>query len=73
MVGPQDHDQGEPRGSVAVVLVNRVKPLHMTLLELGMVSFRMVLLLRPAEIQPSFRRFVLNTTVVCYNVASIRL
>ncbi len=44
--------------SMTISLVNGVNPLQTTLLELGIVSGRVALLLRSAEIQPSFGRFV---------------
>ena len=40
-----------------------VNPLQTTLLELGIVSGRVALLLRSAEIQPVFDRFVTHTRV----------
>ena len=46
--------------SMAISLVNGVNPLQTTLLELGIVSGRVALLLRSAEIQPVFGRFVPN-------------
>ena len=45
---------------MTISLVNGVNPLQTTLLELGIVSGRVALLLRSAEIQPVFGRFVLN-------------
>lgn len=45
---------------MTISLVNGVNPLQTTLLELGIVSGRVALLLRSAEIQPVFRRFVLE-------------
>ena len=47
--------------SMTISLVNGVNPLQTTLLELGIVSGRVALLLRSAEIQPLFGRFVSNT------------
>lgn len=44
--------------SMTISLVNGVNPLQTTLLELGIVSGRVALLLRSAEIQPVFGRFV---------------
>ena len=46
---------------MTISLVNGVNPLQTTLLELGIVSGRVALLLRSAEIQPLFGRFVSNT------------
>ena len=46
--------------------VTGVNPLQTTLLELGIVSGRVALLLRSAEIQPVFDRFVTDTSSVCY-------
>ncbi len=43
---------------MTIPLVNGVNPLQTTLLELGIVSGRVALLLRSAEIQPVFGRFV---------------
>jgi hypothetical protein len=43
---------------MTISLVNGVNPLQTTLLELGIVSGRVALLLRSAEIQPVFGRFV---------------
>jgi hypothetical protein len=43
---------------MTISLVNGVNPLQTTLLELGIVSSRVALLLRSAEIQPVFGRFV---------------
>ena len=40
-----------------------VNPLQTTLLELGIVSGRVALLLRSAEIQPVFPRFVIELTL----------
>jgi hypothetical protein len=45
---------------MTISLVNGVNPLQTTLIELGIVSGRVALLLRSAEIQPLFGRFVLN-------------
>ena len=45
---------------MTILLVNGVNPLQTTLLELGIVSIRVALLLRCAEIQPGFGRFVMN-------------
>jgi hypothetical protein len=45
---------------MTISIVNGVNPLQTTLLELGIVSIRVALLLRCAEIQPVFGRFVLN-------------
>ena len=45
--------------SMTIPFVNGVNPLQTTLLELGIVSSRVALLLRSAEIQPVFGRFVL--------------
>jgi len=42
---------------MTIPLVNGVNPLQTTLLELGIVSGRVALLLRSAEIQPVFGRF----------------
>lgn len=44
--------------SMTISFVNGVNPLQTTLLELGIVSGRVALLLRSAEIQPMFGRFV---------------
>ena len=44
--------------SMTISLVNGVNPLQTTLLERGIVSGRVALLLRSAEIQPLFGRFV---------------
>ena len=44
--------------SMTIPIVNGVNPLQTTLLELGIVSGRVALLLRSAEIQPLFGRFV---------------
>ena len=41
-----------------ITFVTGVNPLQTTLLELGIVSGRVALLLRSAEIQPVFDRFV---------------
>ena len=46
--------------SMLIPLVIGVNPLQTTLFELGIVSGRVVLLLRSAEIQPVFVRFVPN-------------
>ncbi len=43
---------------MTISLVNGVNPLQTTLIELGIVSGRVALLLRSAEIQPVFERFV---------------
>ena len=43
---------------MAIPNVFGVNPLHTTLIELGIVSGRVALLLRSAEIQPVFERFV---------------
>jgi hypothetical protein len=45
---------------MTISIVNGVNPLQTTLLELGIVSIRVAVLLRCAEIQPGFGRFVLN-------------
>jgi hypothetical protein len=45
---------------MTIPLVNGVNPLQTTLTELGIVSGRVALLLRSAEIQPVFVRFVLR-------------
>ena len=45
---------------MTIPLVNGVNPLQTTLTELGIVSGRVALLLRSAEIQPVFVRFVLE-------------
>jgi hypothetical protein len=45
---------------MTISIVNGVNPLQTTLLELGIVSGRVALLLRSAEIQPVFGRFSLN-------------
>ena len=42
---------------MTISIVNGVNPLQTTLLELGIVSGRVALLLRSAEIQPVFGRF----------------
>ncbi len=47
--------------SMLIPLVIGVNPLQTTLFELGIVSGRVVLLLRSAEIQPVFVRFVPNS------------
>ena len=44
--------------SMKIPFVTGVNPLQTTLLELGIVSGRVALLLRSAEIQPVFDRFV---------------
>ena len=49
---------------MTISLVNGVNPLQTTLLELGIVSGRVALLLRSAEIQPVFGRFVPNGTAI---------
>ena len=46
---------------MTISIINGVNPLQTTLLELGIVSGRVALLLRSAEIQPLFGRFVSNT------------
>ena len=46
--------------SMEIPLVIGVNPLQTTLFELGIVSGRVVLLLRSAEIQPVFVRFVIE-------------
>lgn len=46
--------------SMTIPIVNGVNPLQTTLLELGIVSGRVALLLRSAEIQPVFGRFSMN-------------
>ncbi len=46
--------------SMTTPIVNGVNPLQTTLLELGIVSGRVALLLRSAEIQPVFGRFSMN-------------
>lgn len=46
--------------SMTIPIVNGVNPLQTTLLELGIVSGRVALLLRSAEIQPVFGRFSTN-------------
>jgi len=51
--------------SMTIPIVNGVNPLQTTLLELGIVSGRVALLLRSAEIQPVFGRFSLNG--VCHS------
>ena len=43
--------------SMTIPIVNGVNPLQTTLFELGIVSGRVALLLRSAEIQPGFVRF----------------
>ena len=45
---------------MTISIVNGVNPLQTTLLELGIVSGRVALLLRSAEIQPVFGRFSMN-------------
>lgn len=45
---------------MTIPIVNGVNPLQTTLLELGIVSGRVALLPRSAEIQPVFGRFVYN-------------
>ncbi len=45
---------------MTIPIVNGVNPLQTTLLELGIVSGRVALLLRSAEIQPVFGRFSMN-------------
>ncbi len=45
---------------MSISIVNGVNPLQTTLLELGIVSGRVALLLRSAEIQPVFGRFSMN-------------
>ena len=45
---------------MTIPLVIGVNPLQTTLLELGIVSGRVALLLRSAEIQPVFGRFSMN-------------
>ena len=42
---------------MTISIINGVNPLQTTLLELGIVSGRVALLLRSAEIQPLFVRF----------------
>ena len=42
---------------MTISIINGVNPLQTTLLELGIVSGRVALLLRSAEIQPVFGRF----------------
>jgi hypothetical protein len=49
-----------PGPSMEIPLVIGVNPLQTTLFELGIVSGRVVLLLRSAEIQPVFVRFVIE-------------
>ena len=49
--------------SMTISLVNGVNPLQTTLLELGIVSGRVALLLRSAEIQPLFVRFVKQSII----------
>ena len=46
--------------SMTISIDDGVNPLQTTLLELGIVSGRVALLLRSAEIQPVFGRFVTN-------------
>jgi len=68
--------------SMTISLVNGVNPLQTTLLELGIVSGRVALLLRSAEIQPVFGRFVTewqchsppiqNSLAVCYRAGLVR-
>ena len=63
--------------SMTIPLVNGVNPLQTTLLELGIVSGRVALLLRSAEIQPVFVRFSLKwfihfTPSLCIEVATGR-
>jgi hypothetical protein len=63
---------------MTIPLVNGVNPLQTTLLELGIVSGRVALLLRSAEIQPVFLRFVLEyhsvfTPNTCGSFATGRL
>ena len=43
---------------MTISIVNGVNPLQTTLLQLGIVSGRVALLLRSAEIHPLFERFV---------------
>ncbi len=50
--------------SMTISLVIGVNPLQTTLFELGIVSGRVALLLRSAEIQPVFVRFVRMTFVI---------
>jgi hypothetical protein len=49
--------------SMIIPPVTGVNPLQTTLLELGIVSGRVALLLRSAEIQPGFDRFVIDGLV----------
>jgi len=49
---------------MTISIVNGVNPLQTTLLELGIVSGRVALLLRSAEIQPVFGRFSLNGSAI---------
>ena len=48
---------------MTIPFVIGVNPLQTTLLELGIVSGRVALLLRSAEIQPVFPRFVIELTL----------
>ena len=48
---------------MTISIINGVNPLQTTLLELGIVSGRVALLLRSAEIQPLFVRFVINSII----------
>ena len=64
---------------MTIPIVNGVNPLQTTLLELGIVSIRVALLLRCAEIQPVFGRFVrmvypftpFPLAVICYRVGCV--
>jgi hypothetical protein len=49
---------------VTISIVGGVNPLQTTLLVLGIVSGRVALLLRSAEIQPLYGRFVQNILIV---------
>ena len=49
--------------SMTIPIVNGVNPLQTTLFELGIVSGRVALLLRSAEIQPGFVRFSTSSTL----------
>jgi hypothetical protein len=58
---------------MTILIVNGVNPLQTTLLELGIVSGRVALLLRSAEIQPVFGRFSMNGFAILPLPGSIML
>ena len=57
---------------MTISIVNGVNPLQTTLLELGIVSGRVALLLRSAEIQPLFLRFV-TLLVRCWSRVGLHM